>query len=582
MKRNNFITFIYAGVSLCVTLLACSEDKGNYDYSEENHILISGISKYNALISGADYLVMTPEIISSIDGEIEANNPNYEFAYQRKADNKWIDMCNEKDINILADMGSGNHTCIFTVTDKRTKVKTIQSFNLDVKSVTSEGWMVLCNEGPEEKLRMDMLANVSVSRIFPVRNALEIDKAVPELKQATKIGYFRTKTNLGDDIMVFSKTGAYIVPTDDGGSSTDGQLMPIKPMEEVVNNRFLAPTKEHLIDFVTIPVQPNPSIFNYSFGRKCGALAVSEEGNAFAWFMLQGGGAFEFAVNTPVRGEDPEYRVAPHIGRSLNDPDTAPYYGAALLYDIDNHRFIGWDGVGATTMGDKNGRTQICTPLEDPENKKFSYKTGNMELVTMLSTANDNQIYSIMKDGDKRHVYVVRITLEGQFEQVAAYTDIQATHFKDATHFAASSQYPIIYYAYKNKVYSYNVATKEEKEAVTLPEGEEVTLLKFNIYEDPFGVGSMLNMGSFLKSKDELTRQIYIERTKELMVGSYNTAATDNNGGVLRFYKVGTRGLDLTLKQDKGQNSENGEMEDRIWEYKGFARIVDVTYKEKR
>ena len=50
------------------------------------------------------------------------------------------------------------------------------------------------------------------------------------------------------------------------------------------------------------------------------------------------------------------------------------------------------------------------------------------------------------------------------------------------------------------------------------------------------------------------------------MVGSYNAAAPDNNGGRLGFYPV---------------DGVNNSVTKRI-EYSGFAKIRDVVYRERR
>lgn len=68
----------------------------------------------------------------------------------------------------------------------------------------------------------------------------------------------------------------------------------------------------------------------------------------------------------------------------------------------------------------------------------------------------------------------------------------------------------------------------------------------------------------FRKYDDEI-KNIYRDRENQLIVCSYKNAATDNNGGMLRFYDVRGSGMKLTLKPG--------------WEYSGFAKIKDVRYK---
>lgn len=575
MNKNRFNQL--AGLLwLCflVGFFACSDDKGNYDYSAKNAITIEGIPVYKALLAGAEYIDFKPTVTSVLEGVIEDGNPNYEFSYQRKEDGKWVNMGDKKDLYMLATLGAGTHECYFSVTDKRTNVKTVQLFRINATTITSEGWMVLCNESTDEKLRMDMLSHISIGRIMPAYDVIAIDASVPELRQATNIGYYRTRnSNLGDDIILLSQTGAYIVPTGDSDKFAYGEFLRVNEVEELKSNKFLTRTNDHIIEYVSIPIQPTEENRG-ALGKKCASICVSEEGNAYAWFMLANDGGFEYPINTSEGGKAPEYKVAPYVGRSLQDCGTAPTFGVALFYDIDNHRFIGWDTEGLTNV-DNNGKTQKCYPLTDPEQKKFSYQTGNMNLVNMISTANNGYVYCVMQEGAKRHVYVIQLVSPDKFVQVAAYTDIQATDFNNADCFAVSSQYAVIYYAYKNKVYAYNLATGTVQEVIAFSPQEEVTMLKFNIYEDPFGTGGYIGNG-FLGKFDEATRNIYLDREKQLIVGSYHAGVQDANGGILRFYDVASGGMDLTLHKDKDEHNE-----ERTWEYSGFARIVDVTYKEK-
>ena len=48
----------------------------------------------------------------------------------------------------------------------------------------------------------------------------------------------------------------------------------------------------------------------------------------------------------------------------------------ALFYDTDNRRFVGW------STGTTDNPKQILSPLQDPEEALFSFKTG-MELIYM-------------------------------------------------------------------------------------------------------------------------------------------------------------------------------------------------------
>lgn len=106
---------------------------------------------------------------------------------------------------------------------------------------------------------------------------------------------------------------------------------------EMKASLFASSPEDHIVNFACVP--------NNDFTNHAAIIAVSKEGNAFVWDLLQSGTAFEDPANTSERGGAPEYRVSPFVGVSTQRSTTGlSDGGAALLYDIDNHRFIGWDG----------------------------------------------------------------------------------------------------------------------------------------------------------------------------------------------------------------------------------------------
>lgn len=60
---------------------------------------------------------------------------------------------------------------------------------MKVTSSTYEGWLVLCNEGEEKRVRMDMISVISADRIEPAYDLLSL-LGLPDLKNATKIGFY--------------------------------------------------------------------------------------------------------------------------------------------------------------------------------------------------------------------------------------------------------------------------------------------------------------------------------------------------------------------------------------------------------
>lgn len=566
MKKTILKFSRLTGICLSVFLFfACSEDKGNYTYDEKNILTIDGIPDGLSLLAGLDYLDVKPTVTSSVEGVIASDNENFSFSYQYKKEDKWVDMGNGKDLHWRADLSEGSHPCRFVVTDKRNEVQTIKLFYVKAQTLTTEGWLVLCNEGEEEVARMDMLSQISTGRVLPMHNVVQTTNAVPVMHRATDIGVFFPNSNIAPNVIaMLSEEAAYAVPVANNAAGRQcGKILEMDVKDELKSNLFIAPTEDHLVNWETVACAYGP------YGRHSAAICVSKEGNAYAWNTAAQNGSFEHPINTSKRASGPEYRVAPYIGICTQRPLDS--WGAALLYDIDNHRFVGWGNKDAMSgwnvLADDQGLKQVCYPLPDPENKKFSFQTGDMDLVCMLNTAFNGEVCAIMQDGNKRHIYVVSV-MDYNFEQVGAYLDVQAPDFDKATCFAASSTSHTIYYGYKNKIYAYNYAVNQVKE-MALNANEEVTMLKFCRYDEPRGS----NGGMFQNLSEEDT-QIYLAREKQLIVGTYDNNASDTNGGILRFYDAGADGA-LTLLKDTDE-----EGKERVWEFKGFAKIKDVAYKE--
>lgn len=75
------------------------------------------------------------------------------------------------------------------MTDKRSGVQTSKTFDIKVSSPTYEGWMVLCDEGENERVRMDMISVISAERVIPAYDLLT-SLGLPELKHAKGIGFY--------------------------------------------------------------------------------------------------------------------------------------------------------------------------------------------------------------------------------------------------------------------------------------------------------------------------------------------------------------------------------------------------------
>jgi hypothetical protein len=82
MKKINIYIFIVGFLSM----LSCSKDKSNYNYSETEHIEINGIESKYTVISLKDTLKIMPTATSNKEGELEYRWGLYETSVQGRTE----------------------------------------------------------------------------------------------------------------------------------------------------------------------------------------------------------------------------------------------------------------------------------------------------------------------------------------------------------------------------------------------------------------------------------------------------------------------------------------------------------------
>ncbi|AZS29487.1 PKD-like family lipoprotein [Butyricimonas faecalis] len=542
--KKNILAFLFI-ISLFAA--SCIDDKGSYDYTELADIKIEGIPSVVEVLGYVENITVSPKITSSIEGEIKADNPNYTFQYRlgykgmgslggydaEGISHPWVDVTPESgfDLDIPANYSANSYVCWFTVTDKRNNVVTSCFFDVIISSTTFEGWLVLCNEGTNERVRLDMISQISSTRIETIH---DIAVGLPEIHHATSLGFLPQLGNPGDELSIFSTEGSYLI---DNESLESSELM------EFNLNQFALDPGETMIAEVPFPASTYSWQVKYRF-------AFSESGNVYLEDATDGGSAYGFPLNTTEAGSPAEFKVAPFAGFSW----VRPWNGMTpkvVFYDIDNQRFVAFQGDVRDVAQQK-----VSSIREPSKNKLFSYSTGK-DMVYMEGTRRSNGlVYAILEDGvGKRSIYGINVGGYG-FIQELYIDEVVAPDFEQAEHFAFHSQFPLMFYAVKNKVYLYNLGTKTAKELtdIKLKDSETVTRLKFNLYRNS-------SYTSLTNQSEEFMNQQY-----HLIVASYDDAAADETqGGKVAFYSV------------DGVN----DVVSKVVEYTGFANVVDVVYRER-
>ena len=538
MKRIYF----WGCLLLMLAAVGCYDDKGSYDYAEIPAISIEDIEPSYTCLRNADLLEITPKITSSTEGEIAADNPNYEYSCrigkprgQGQFDDSqmWhvINPDSTQAFTWLPNEDTGEYICVYTVRDKRTDVATNYQFGLQITSSTYEGWLVLSSDGADERARLDMVSVIDENRIQVLPDLLANNELVSSLHHPTQIMFDRS--------VYSSRLFTIYLLTEEGGYKLNTDELTTTAADEVVAGEFLMDIgDDEPIRICRIAYNINNNQTSYAYFSATGYLTVTKNGDLYFKDVHTTVFSYEIPVNMSAEGNDGEYRVAPYVASGKNRPgDTS----AALLYDMDNKRFMGWD------QDKDEGRT--CFELTDTEGK-FSFNTGK-DFVYMEGTHfSNNTVYAILQDAaGNRSLYGVNLS-GSQFTKQDYIENVQAENFNQATSFAFHSQFQYMFYAYKDKLYTYNIGTQTPQQTINLP-GEEITMVKFDLFKAP----------NNLDIPEDMRSQQYY-----LLVGSYKTGASED-GGILRMYRF------------NNTTNQLEEVENRKFE--GFGRIVDVTYRER-
>lgn len=533
MNTNIYRILISLAV-LPLLITSCYEDKGNYTYTVPDEVTIT-LPERIAALTNAGYIEFTPTVVSKLDGEIKADNPDYEFGakinYSHKNDEDqtelWLDIDEEKTMSVkyFAAVPANDYKLWYTVTNKKTGVTYSAMGTVSIGSTTYNGWMVLSNNGPQNKARLDNIFTNAEGNPQCAYDLLGPD--APEITDAVGLHFYPSIYSTND---VFGKQESVYLLSHSGSYRLLNSTLVTRPEYSIKNLEYILNPEE-------MPGEPIAMANVYVYSNSAsGKLLLTDAGNLYKISSNTAGTCFEDPINTENGSITPAYKLAPFIGVGMNRPGNS---ATALLYDETNKRFLYWYVYDAATL----------KPCKEPDSDaKFSYSPG-MDLIYMESTRfASNVVYNIMRDNaGERHIYAINMSGFGNPTQEAVYDNITAPHFNDADKFAFHSQYPFMFYAYGDRIYCYNLTTGQVLDEISLP-GEEITRIKFNLFQN-----SVSSTATLRPIED---------RQWELIVGSGNGQP---DGGKVRFFTISEQG--------KASLHE---------EFSGFGeKVVDVLYRER-
>lgn len=510
--------YIYS-LAAMLMLISCSQDLGNYDYTDLAEPVISGLEDQSAL--SFSRLTLSPTI------DLKDAAEKYSFEWKAVDNNRLLDpvvIGTQPELNWEVTLPPGSYSLYLKITELATGLYWQQMLTLTVSSSTSEGWMVLCSE--DGRARLDL---VSVVTGEPIRDVLRASE-MPQMNGPRKIIWLSDKTD---------EASPYYLLTDDGATRLGKDAFEWKPEYDFA---YEVAIQDKLCPQVMVPSGFGKVVVSGTDAHYCEIMGID--------------GLYGSAVN---KG----FKVAPFVG--ANVLATQIYASVFLLYDMDNRRPMAYcpllvtndfgaldpltdmDAMGQIAEGMAPGAGVVGSAFSQwpegydclyMENTKYDPGNAKMGLTyLLLADGADCHLYGIQLGDMLRYADCTYVLGKGYFGDLSGCKDIM----KEGTLYAFSSLKSCMYYAVGDTVYSVDLSASPIKEKVELVfEGEQITCMKFNLYQT----------------------EGYMSRSYDLAV------ATEKDGeGILRVYE----GLD----SEGVFSSVTPEV------YEGFARIVDVCYKER-
>ncbi|MDR1414421.1 MAG: hypothetical protein LBI96_01295, partial [Odoribacteraceae bacterium] len=169
---------------LAVCLTACFKDKGNNTYIDVPDLIVEGIPETIEVLGGVERILVRP-VINTPEGVVKGDDPNFSFVYKTGYSDT---LARVMELDTMANFRSGTYTCWFIATDNRTGQAASAVFTLKVATTVYEGYMVLCNEGTEERARLDMISHIAAGRDVLARDVMPL-LGMPAAHHATRIGF---------------------------------------------------------------------------------------------------------------------------------------------------------------------------------------------------------------------------------------------------------------------------------------------------------------------------------------------------------------------------------------------------------
>ncbi len=554
-------------IIVCVgmlSLVACNEDKGNYDYEAINRVIEITNIQEGYTVEVGERLMITPKLDTSL-----GNADNLAYTWYYRSGSTWNVLQEGKDLDfVIADpIGAPNttYTCAFEAKNKLTNVAYRQIFSIRVSGTFNRGYVLLYEK--ENEFNMGMIVQNAQNECIPKYDILT--STAPSLQREGVKPY---------QLKIFGD------PTAPHPYNTDGSGRSVYLLTDHYTTRLKVAdfSWDPNYDISNSVENGSPIYQNYvSVGRpivaekiQVGYFVMSGNIKPHVYVYVRddnGKGNWYFYNTYPVYYFLSYPMNAYRTGSTVYDSDRfepAPYLlcgqRTTMFFDQEKNKF----SCQTTYRGSNDFTTSLffTENLSDESSDHiFNFNEKNEGMLYMgerYTTLYKMKAFAFLKQGDGRFKYIEFGMQSNTTAMVTKENKLRTCMFDSSTgidraKFIAAAPEPnnaFIYYATEDNRVFYadvsgsNAVVREITDKVTSDGYNEITSLKFMIPSTS---------------------------SKYLGIATYNSSLGKDKGGKIDFYEMpSVSSGELTLAKHEVNDDETIEMS-----WKGFGKVVDIDYK---
>lgn len=292
----------WLAIIIFILVMACAEDKGNYDYAMINDVEISGIPEDTSVVQ-LEVLRLTPVFHRSLDAS-EAG-----LTYSWKLAGNEIGTERNLEYTIPQDLDIKKYDCLYTVTDTRNGMQYFQSFNISVNSLFSWGYYFLCEEEDGESVMSYFSSKEGTTECLHTKQVGEYALGKYPRAIGEKFGYIDALDDYFYTMYILNKESENPVIVTNNASFMPSAL--INNSSFVNDGDEFLPTEIVCMQSSEIYFISNGKIYNYASGL---LYRPGKHDKDYIWSHAAGAYRFVFAYDELTH----QYYV---LKNQINDPN---------------------------------------------------------------------------------------------------------------------------------------------------------------------------------------------------------------------------------------------------------------------